>query len=562
MRVNHPVTGNEYRMRPDQSLISRTDTRGVITYANRDFIEVSGYSEAELLGQPHNLIRHPDMPPEAFADMWAQLKAGRSWSGLVKNRRRNGDHYWVHANATPIWENGRVTGYTSVRTVPSREQVEAAEALYARFREDRARGLAIRHGQVVRTGLPGLLEALTRLSIARRVQLSVAVACACTLGVGLLGIRHADAADAAWLWAAMGAGVVFNVLLGVMLVRAVTRPLAHAVDVACQIAACNLTAPIDIGSRDETGQILHALATMKTSLANIVAGVRRNAQGIASGAAEIAAGNIDLSSRTEDQAASLEESAASMQQMIGTVRNNAEHAANARALVDRAQNIAVEGGAAMNQVVAAMEAIAQSSRRISDITGVIDGIAFQTNLLALNAAVEAARAGEQGRGFAVVAMEVRSLAARSAEASREITRLIKDAARQVEAGSAEVVHARQTMDGIVASVEQVAGMMGEITAASNEQNRGIAQLSETVMRMDQVTQQNAALAEQAAAASAALQTQGVELMQEFGVFRLDDAHGAAVQSARVIPLHGRRPAAADGGAAGIVAHARQKRLPA
>ncbi|MBG6070474.1 MULTISPECIES: methyl-accepting chemotaxis protein [unclassified Polaromonas] len=303
--------------------------------------------------------------------------------------------------------------------------------------------------------------------------------------------------------------------------RSITNPLKQAVLVAQKVAAGDLTSDIEVRTQDETGQLLQALKDMNTSLTGIVGQVRIGTDTIATASSQIAAGNLDLSSRTEEQASSLEETAASMEELTSTVKQNADNARQANQLAVSASSVAVRGGAVVSQVVDTMGAINTSSRKIVDIIGVIDGIAFQTNILALNAAVEAARAGEQGRGFAVVAAEVRNLAQRSAAAAKEIKTLIGDSVDKVEEGSKQVAEAGRTMDEIVDSVKRVTDIMAEITAASQEQTQGIEQINQAITQMDQVTQQNAALVEEAAAAAQSLQEQAAGLSQVVSVFRLD-----------------------------------------
>ena len=305
--------------------------------------------------------------------------------------------------------------------------------------------------------------------------------------------------------------------------RSITRPVRHAVEVAQQVADGNLCSEIRAGARDEIGQLLEALRQMNGSLTRIVADVRGGAETIATASAEIAGGNLDLSARTEQQAGSLEETAAAMEELTSTVRQNAENAQQANQLASDASGVAARSGEVVQQVVSTMQGISEASRRIVDIIGVIDGIAFQTNILALNAAVEAARAGEQGRGFAVVASEVRSLAQRSATAAKEIKALIDDSVAQVDAGGRLVVQAGATMGEVVDSVRRVSHIVGEISMATQEQRAGIEQVNHAITHMDETTQQNAALVEQAAAAAQSLQDQSQRLRELVGVFRLQDA---------------------------------------
>ena len=309
--------------------------------------------------------------------------------------------------------------------------------------------------------------------------------------------------------------------------RSITRPLNRAVGVAEAVAGGDLTQRIEVTSRDETGQLLQALANMNDSLARTVGKVRSGSDTITTASNEIASGNLDLSSRTEQQASSLEETASSMEELTSTVQQNAENARQATQLVVSASDFATRGGAVVGQVVSTMGAIKESSNRIVDIIGVIDGIAFQTNILALNAAVEAARAGEQGRGFAVVASEVRNLAQRSAAAAKEIKELIGHSVATVDEGARLVDQAGETMEGIVKAVRQVSDIMQQISAASQEQSSGIAQVNQAIVSIDDVTQQNAALVEEAAAAAQSMRDQAEMLAEAVSVFRLADQQADA-----------------------------------
>jgi len=901
MRQNLPVTGNEYPLKDGIQIVSATDSKGLITFCNPDFIEASGFTEAELLGAPHNIVRHPDMPAVAFKDLWDTLAAGHPWSGLVKNRRKNGDHYWVRAYASPIKQNGQITGYLSIRAKPSRAEVAAAEALYQDIREGRAKGLYLKEGRLLHSGWRGVSENFQNLSLRARLGSAVilmALFLALIGGIGivgmnksnliveevysralepakladqiryllsdsrgqvLLGMQHNPAYPLAKLhdhgiqvhldaisentgkinqaWARLSkvafdpqvaatAGVktalekfqksrtqfgqegilpaksalqatmyddigdllidtinplyktvnedtnallaaldgyaqeqrratesratnLRNVMLlvfllgivgagvvGWLLLRAIMWPLRRTVGYFERISEGRYDNNIQIDRHDEIGRVLEALANMQIRLGFDVAEARRVAQdslriktaldsstvgitvsdaqdrlihmtpsarallqtlsgpgldldslfggklstlfsdraaaarfdqavlsgaqadmefnghqlrliarpildetgkhlgrvtqwqdrtaevaveqevaslvdaaaagdfsqrlaaagkegfflqlveginrlvetsergmndvacvlkALASGdltqridadyqgligqlkddanatserlqeivsqireatdsintaAREIASGNADLSGRTEAQASSLEETAASMDEITSTVRQNADNARQANQLARGASDIAVKGGDVVGKVVHTMASIADSSKKIADIIGVIDGIAFQTNILALNAAVEAARAGEQGRGFAVVASEVRGLAQRSAAAAKEIKGLISDSVDKVSDGARLVESAGSTMNEIVEAVKRVTDIMGEISAASTEQSQGIEQVNSAIAQMDEATQQNAALVEEAAAAAESLQDQAAGLTQAVAVFRL------------------------------------------
>ncbi|MGC4242712.1 MAG: methyl-accepting chemotaxis protein [Herbaspirillum sp.] len=333
---------------------------------------------------------------------------------------------------------------------------------------------------------------------------------------------------------AMAAGLFVALLMGVLLVRAISRPLQRAVTVAQAVAAGDLTQQIDVQSQDETGQLMQALRQMNDNLQGIVGQVRLSTDTIATASSEIAHGNLDLSSRTEQQAGALEETASAMEQLTSTVRHNADSAQQAKELAHSASEVAVRGGEVVRQVVDTMSSINQSSSKIVDIISVIDGIAFQTNILALNAAVEAARAGEQGRGFAVVASEVRSLAQRSAAAAKEIKVLIDDSVTRVGTGSALVAQAGQTIDEVVRSVQRVSEVVTDISAAGQEQSQGIEEVNNAITQMDETTQQNAALVEQAAAAAQSMQEQAARLSEAVSVFRLGGTAVAGVPAAQAV----------------------------
>ena len=919
MRNNQPVTQNEVQLRDDTLIVSKTDLKGRITYVNKDFIEISGFTEAELIGEPHNIVRHPDMPEEAFKDLWDTLKAGRPWVGYVKNRCKNGDYYWVVANATPIWESGQITGYMSVRRKPSREAVAAHEEIYRQFREKRQGKLKIRYGQAVHggertwTNMPfgrkmaiifGLLtlglilevigalwllsrsndllnaqfeqrleptriigrigklmadnraqillglqhdpngafahlhdhsldlhtsamqkniEEITHLwnsyvgtitdAEERRLADAYAASRARFVQEGLLSAsklqtegqfhesnmvllqkinplyqetsrladeifkHHTEKARQEFATAQANYEIIRNItLLGLLialllvgytifrLIRSITGPMCDIVDTLRNVTQGNYSNFIDVTRDDEIGKTMQGLQSMQTRLGFEVAEAKRVAdemtrikialdnvstgvmiadakrniiytnksvvkilkeaesairtqlpnfsadklvgsnidqfhknpahqaqllasitethsanleiggrylaisvnpvlndkgerlgsvaewkdrtaevaveqevqsivfaaaqgdfgqrlklddkegffQGLAIGlnrlldatseglsavvsvlgavargdltqkiegdfagtfgqlkddtnttverlrevvgrikeasdaintaAQEIAAGNQDLSNRTEEQASSLEETASSMEELNATVKQNAENSRQANELAKSSNEIASRGGEMVKRVVTTMGEIQDSSRKIADIISVIDSIAFQTNILALNAAVEAARAGEQGRGFAVVATEVRNLAQRSATAAKEIKALIAESVDKVEGGARLVQEAGSTMDEVVHSFQQVASLVTDISNASREQSSGIEQVTQAIGQMDEVTQQNAALVEEAAAAAESLEEQARTLVQAVGMFHISDRDnlpGPALRDAtpRQLPPH-------------------------
>jgi len=518
MRNNQPVSNREVEVLDDQAIVSKTDLNGNIVYVNPYFTQVSGFSEAELLGSPQNIVRHPDMPAEAFADLWSSIKGGTPWTGIVKNRCKNGDHYWVRANITPIRENGKTTGYMSVRVKAERHQIEKAEQAYRAIREGGKHGIRIKNGQLIRTGAGSLLSRLSHVSLAMRIWLATSV-------VNVLQVIVCAAAlmggggNSYGIFAATFVGLLINIFLWYTLRASVLQPLGRALHGARAIAAGDLSGSFETESTDEVGQLLRALQQMNSNLIATIRDVRNNVETMAVATRQIAAGNADLSGRTEAQAASLEETASSVEQFSSTVKQNADNSAQANQLAQNASNVAVQGGEIVADVIATMDEINTSSRKIVDIIGLIEGIAFQTNILALNAAVEAARAGEQGRGFAVVAGEVRNLAQRSATAAKDIKNLIDVSVGKVSAGMVQVDRAGATMKEVVASVQQVTAIMNEISVASHEQSIGVDQVNAAIAHMDKVTQQNAALVEEAAAATASLALEAGGLTQAVSLFK-------------------------------------------
>lgn len=514
MRNNQPVSQREYGIPDGVTLMSTTDVDSRITYANQAFTQVSGFELDELLGQPHNMVRHPDMPPAAFADMWATLKAGQSWTALVKNRRKNGDHYWVRANAAPLRRRGKLHGYISVRTKAQPKDVEAASALYADWQAGRATGWGLNSGVVVRTGIMSWLTATRTLSTAARVRLGVwpmlPVLVAMAWGVGLSG--------QALVGFALGVGLL---VLGsaMWLEQQLVAPLRVLAEQACAVASGQFDPNIRLNRVDDIGMALRCVNQAGLNVRSLVGDVGPQADGVRTASGEIAEASNDLGARTEQAAASLEQSAAAMEQMTSSVAQSAQTASEAKELATQAAGSAQSGGEVVSQLVDTMSQINASSRKISDIIGVIDGIAFQTNILALNAAVEAARAGEQGRGFAVVAGEVRSLAQRSASAAREIKALISESVESVSAGAEQVEKSRHAMDDIVTQIHHVSDLLAEINAAAQEQSHGIAEVNIAVGELDRMTQQNAAMVEQASTAAGALRDQSIRLSDAVAVFK-------------------------------------------
>ena len=514
MRHNGPVTQHEHVLHTGTTLVSTTDLQSHISYCNPAFIEASGYSRDELIGQPHNLIRHPDMPAEAFRDMWHTLKQGQPWTGLVKNRRRNGDHYWVRANVTPVLDGQRITGYMSVRTTPSRAEVAAAEALYASMRAEAAGGTlrtTLHCGELQHSGARAAMARLLSPGLGRKITLA-------TLGGTLLTASVATALAGYGQLPALGAALLLGGAAAWWTRQLALSPLREAVQVARRMAAGDLSQTLHATCQDEAGQLARSLTQLSVNLQAIVGDVRREVEGITLASREIATGNNDLGSRTESQANSLQQTAASMEQITGTIRQTADIAHNAANLAQDAAAVAQRSGEAARDVAGRMGEIRQSSQRIGDIIGTIESISFQTNILALNAAVEAARAGDAGRGFAVVASEVRALAQRTSTAAREIKVLIEDSSNKVEAGSRMAEATSDTTRQTQEAVQRVHTLITEISNATSDQSKGAGHVNAAVADLDSLTQQNAAMVEQSSAAAISMGDQAVRLVDAVNVF--------------------------------------------
>lgn len=537
MRTNLPITQREHPFPAGQALVSTTDLQGRILYCNPAFIEVSGYTREELLGQPHNMIRHPDMPEEAFRDMWQTIESGQPWSGLVKNRRKNGDHYWVMANVTPLLDGDRPVGYMSVRTLPDRQQVSEAETLYARMREAASRGGGGPRLQAGRLAPQGVLaRGLDRLQGDGHWRTQAL----CLLGVAggwggaqLMSLwpgQLAATAAAALLAAGVSVGVA------ALIRRQNQEPLKELLRFANRLAAGDLTGQLPTGQPGLSGRLARALNQLSVNLMAIVGDTRAGVERLRHTSHDLASGNRNLAERTESQASSLEQTSSSMAEITETVRHSADTARDVAEVARQAADVTARSTEAVKEVTVTVEAIADASRRIREITQVIDGIALQTNLLALNAAVEAARAGEQGRGFGVVAGEVRQLAQRTSVAAREIKDLIEDAGLKVEAGSEQTRRACGTMEEAQAAVQRMSELVAGISAGASEQLNGISQINEAVSHMDQLTQKNAALVDELSSASETVTGQAQAVTEAVAVFRLDAAAPALAHASDAVSL--------------------------
>jgi len=552
------------RIMNETSIVSMADKKGDILSFNQKYLDISKYSPEELIGSPHSITRHPDMPKETFKKLWATIGRGGIFRGVIKNRAKDGTPYYVDAVICPFMgKNGKPEKYLGVR-------------------------YDITEAEIARQNMQGVVDALNKSQAVIEFDLKGNILTANALFLGAMGYtmdevkgqHHSMFVDPVYraspeyraFWEKLGRGeydanqykriakggreiwiqasynpicdemgrpfkvvkYATDVTEQVKAAQSLAQAVAQTQEVVAAARAGDLTKRIPLdGKSGSVRDLSEGVNSIIGDMEALVGRIKESSDTINTAAREIAAGNTDLSQRTEEQASSLEETASSMEELTSTVKQNAENAKQANQLAIGASDIAVKGGKVVGEVVVTMNAINESSRKIADIIGVIDGIAFQTNILALNAAVEAARAGEQGRGFAVVAAEVRSLAQRSAGAAKEIKTLIGDSVGKVDNGTKLVAQAGQTMEEIVTSVKRVTDIMGEITAASQEQSSGIEQVNQAITQMDEVTQQNAALVEEASASARSLEEQAGGLAHAVSTYRISGESAAAAATPAV-----------------------------
>jgi aerotaxis receptor len=523
MTVSDRVSDAEYVLPDGEVIITHTDPSSRITYANPAFLTSSEYSLEECLGQPQNIVRHPDMPKQAFADLWRTIRAGKSWTGVVKNRRKHGGFYWVRANITPMIDNDRreIVGYMSVRVRPTRAEIQQAERAYAAIREGRAGSLCIREGRIFDASWLGRLKRALKPSLRVGTWAVIGSLSVLLLTMGVLGattLGFGWITNLSFLGAALALANLFYVQSHVV------QPLLRLHRASFELLSGNTHARIPIAGVSCVVSVAETLEQLRVKMDGVLKDNISAAARVQSGVVQVVESNTELSNRTGEHAANLEETAASLEQLTATVTRNRDSAQQAASLASQSSDVTTRGREVVGQLFSTMNEISGSSTRIGEIVGIIDGIAFQTNLLALNAAVEAARAGEQGRGFAVVAQEVRSLAQRSASAAKEVKDLIEASVQTVSRGTELANQAEQAMSKVVDSVQHVTNVIREIEAATLEQAAGIEQISKAVTEMDNITQQDAHMAQQLIETAQTLQEQSTQMFAAISAFSMQKPH--------------------------------------
>ncbi|HEX7684312.1 MAG TPA: methyl-accepting chemotaxis protein [Trinickia sp.] len=521
--TEHLTTPDEaYRLSERDVGISRTDTAGRIVYVNEAFVKSSGYTREELSGKPQNIVRHPDMPPEVFRDLWATIGRDQPWTGLLKNRRKDGRAYWVVANVTPVFENGQKVGYMAVRTKPTDAQIEEAVRLYGLLGGLEDHGMRLEGGQLVHRGVRGVVDRVLRLPVALRLWGVMALLMVLFALQSLAAARaFAPGMSPVATSAVLGAvGIVMAATTGLYLMREVLTPLKALNDSALNVLCGHIQALFPERGDAQARRLARMLNQMNAKLVGILIDAKVSIDVIERATQEFANGTADLAGRTDEQASAIEKTTASLAEITQTAERNAQGAERANATGHETAESAESAAREVQRTVEVMAQVRDHSRKIAEITSLIDGIAFQTNIIALNASVEAARAGQYGRGFAVVATEVRNLAQRAANAAREIRDIVERSMDTVTTATETATRAGDTMNTVERFVTRLTDTLQEIVLASRGQSLQIAQINDAVGQVSELTQRNAALVEQSAAASVGLRQQTQSLESAVSVFHL------------------------------------------
>lgn len=516
-----PVNG-AYVLSERDVIISRTDTSGRIVYVNEAFIKSSGYTREELAGKPQSVVRHPDTPREVFRDLWETIGRDQPWTGVLKNRRKSGQTYWVLANVTPVFEQGRKVGYMAVRTKPTDEQIEQAARLWALIGDPNDSSVRLAGGEVERTGLPGIVDRVLRLPVQLRLW-GVMVCLMVLFALQGIGALHplATGMSATAFSVTLGAlGIVMAVATGLYLMHEILTPLKALNDSALNVLCGHIQARFPERGDAQARGLARMLNQMNAKLVGILIDAKVSIDVIERATQEFANGTADLANRTDEQASAIEKTTASLAEITETAERNALGAERANAAGHQTAESAESAAREVQRTVEVMTQVRDHSRKIAEITSLIDGIAFQTNIIALNASVEAARAGQYGRGFAVVATEVRNLAQRVASAAHEIKDLIQTSLDTVTAATQTASRAGETMSTVERFVTRLTDTLQEIEIASRGQSLQIARINDAVGQVSDLTQRNAALVEQSAAASVGLRQQTQSLESAVSVFHL------------------------------------------
>ncbi|MEY0599443.1 methyl-accepting chemotaxis protein [Providencia alcalifaciens] len=496
------ITQNEHMLDENITLMTTSDLQGNIVSANDFFVQVSGYELDELLTRPHNIIRHPDMPKEAFADMWATLKKGEPWTGIVKNRRKNGDHYWVRANIVPIKRQGKITGYMSIRTRATRQEIATVEPLYAAMNRNKCQRKIVK-GLVLSKKMP---FHFSTFSTRWRIRLTMSL-----LLIFWLVIASLAGLQALPFTIASVCTLITLIIGNIAFERMLAKPLENIATQALSIARGERHSIHHMQRTDEIGLVLRSIGQLGLICRWLIKDVSAQVDSVRKGSESLVSDCHELDTHTQQTVGYMQQTVATMNQMAVSVKMNADNTVQVDQLSNATSETAVSGGAMMEAVVDTMDEIVRSTSKINSITDVIKDIAFQTNILALNAAVEAARAGEQGKGFAVVANEVRSLASRSASAVNDIRELINDCEKKVNSGKEQVHTAGDTMKDIVDQIQNVTQLITHISQATSEQAAGIADITQAVSELETITQQSTLLVEQSTETSNMVKGRSIRL---------------------------------------------------